>query len=229
MDANSITTPLAAFMAGMVTSVHCSAMCGPLTCAMFSSKQAGISQATVGVYHAARILSYSLIGGTLGAIGASAAGLFSNSFTRALPWAFIGILLIFALGLDKKIPQPRFLAGLLFKLKFSGMKELQLGTMLGLATPFLPCAPLYLVFGVAVFAGSFVAGAKLMAAFALGTLPLYWLLQSQYFRVQKRCSPGAMQWMRQGLAFVSCGLLVWRTVANEGVAITQQVHCIFCR
>ena len=103
-----------------------------------------------------------------------------------------------------------------------------MSAILGLATPFLPCGPLYAVFAVALFAGSFLNGAQLMATFALGTMPLYWLLQSQYFRIQRRFSPGALQWTRQGLALVSALLLVARALSSPGDHLSK-ITCIFCR
>lgn len=226
MDANAITTPLAAFTAGLVTSVHCSGMCGPLSCAMLSSKTSRSFQLSIAVYHATRFASYALIGGLLGAIGSSAAALFSSGLTHFVPWALAGVLLVFGFGLEKRIPQPKFLSRVFLRLKLASMPKAKLGALLGFMTPFLPCAPLYLVFGVAVFAGSFAGGAGLMGAFALGTLPLYWLVQSQFFRIP--WSPGALRWTRQGLALISCALLVWRVVANDGVALAD-VHCPFCR
>ena len=103
-----------------------------------------------------------------------------------------------------------------------------MSAVLGLSTPFLPCGPLYAVFAVALFSGSFLNGAKLMAIFALGTMPLYWLLQSQYFRLQRRFSPGALQWTRQGLALASALLLVARAISSPGEHLSK-ISCLFCR
>ena len=67
-------------------------------------------------YHGARMLSYSLIGGILGAVGVSAAGLFGANVSRALPWAFallfVGIAWgVLALGGERKlITRPKDMA-----------------------------------------------------------------------------------------------------------------------
>jgi uncharacterized protein len=225
MDANALTAPLALFTAGLVTSVHCSGMCGPLTCAILPQKKSPLMLAA---YHAARITSYVLIGGILGAVGKSAAVIFTSSPAQILPWVLITLFVVLGLGLEKRLPVPRQLSALIFKLRLGGHGNVRPAALLGLATPFLPCAPLYLVFGVALFSGSFFAGGKMMACFALGTIPLYWLLQSQYFRLQNKLSPNALQWTRQSLAWVSVVLLTWRAVANSGAGLSQ-IHCPFCQ
>ena len=65
-----ITTSAGALLAGLVTSVHCAGMCGPLICGMGTlakSEQQRMS-ATV-IYHSCRLFSYAAIGAVCGAIG----------------------------------------------------------------------------------------------------------------------------------------------------------------
>jgi len=205
-------------------------MCGPLSCALFGShaKSQRESQLAGGVYHLGRLISYTLIGGVLATIGRSAAKtMFTSAPGRALPWAFFVLFLIMGFGLDRFIPQSRFLSGLLFRLRINTMPKIRLGAIFGLLTPFIPCGPLYAVFAVSLFADSFLDGAKLMTAFAFGTMPLYWLLQSQYFRLQVRFSPSKLRWARQGLALVSALLIALRAIANDGAGLAK-VTCIFC-
>jgi len=226
-----INTPLAAFTAGLVTSIHCSGMCGPLTCAFFAAKPGSPREIQIsgGIYHLSRLVAYATIGGILGASGHSAAkALFAGAPGRLLPWAFVVLFLMIAFRLDRFVPVIRTFTAVFHRLKFNTMPRFRMSAVLGLATPFLPCGPLYAVFAVALFAGSFLNGAILMASFAFGTMPLYWLLQSQYFRLQHRFSPGSLQWVRQGLALVSALLLVARAISSQGEHLSK-VTCIFCR
>jgi len=226
-----INTPLAAFTAGLVTSIHCSGMCGPLTCAFFAAKPGSPLEMRIagGIYHLARLVAYATIGGILGASGHSAAEvLFSGAPGRLLPWAFAALFLVIAFRLDRFVPGVRGVSAIFHRVKFNTMPRYRMSAVLGLATPFLPCGPLYAVFAVALFAGSFLNGAQLMATFALGTMPLYWLLQSQYFRLQRRFSPSALQWTRQGLALVSALLLVARALSSQGDHLSK-ITCLFCR
>ena len=188
-----IATPLAALIAGLATSVHCTAMCGPLACAMKVNPLE---------YHASRFVSYTLAGAMCGAIGQSVAALLQGSTARIVPWAFAAVLIVLGFGLEKKIPQPRFMAAFLFRAK--------LNRSLGWLTPLLPCGPLWLMLGAAAITGTWTSGALHMASFALGTIPLPLLLQMQTARWQRAISPQAARYTQQALALGSAGLLVWR-------------------
>ena len=50
----SLAPPLAALAAGLATSVHCTAMCGPLACAL---------RVRPAEYHLGRLGSYTIVGG----------------------------------------------------------------------------------------------------------------------------------------------------------------------
>ena len=222
LDSQTIATPFTAFVAGLVTSVHCTAMCGPLTCAAFGRARTVWAPL---VYHGLRTASYCLAGGALGMAGWRAAALFSATPARVLPWAFALLFLAFAFGLEKWIPQPKAVSALLFRFRLATMRPGAVAAVLGFFTPLLPCGPLYLVLGVAVLAGSFQAGALLMAGFALGTVPIPFLLQTQFARLP--FSPTALQRIRQGLALISAALLVWRAVAGAN-GLSAPMHCPAC-
>ena len=189
----AITTPIAALVAGLATSMHCTAMCGPLACAM---------RVKPVEYHASRSVSYVIAGALCGAAGQTVAAFLQGSTARIVPWAFAVVLIVLGLGLEKRIPQPRFMANLLLRAR--------LNRSLGWLTPLLPCGPLWLMLGAAALTGSWQSGALHMASFALGTIPLPLLLQTQALRAQRRISPQAARWMQQALAFISAGILVWR-------------------
>jgi sulfite exporter TauE/SafE len=156
-------------------------------------------------YHASRFFSYTGAGAICGAIGGSIVDLFQGETARIVPWVMAAVLLVLAFGLEKRIPQPRFLAEFLFKAR--------LNRSLGLLTPLLPCGPLWLMLSAAAVTGSASSGAIHMAAFVAGTIPLPILLQTQANRLQQRISPIAMRWTQQGFALVSAGILVWRASA----------------
>src|SRR5581483_3142093 len=166
LNLGDTTTPLAAFCAGM---------CGLLTCAMFGA----CAKSETAVYQGARVLAYSVLGGMLAVAGYPAARLFTSSPARLMPWAFALVFIALAFGLEKRIQQPAFISRIFLKLRFGSKNRTQFAALLGAVTPLFPCGPLYLLLGIALVSGSFFAGATLMASFALGTLPLYWLVQMQ--------------------------------------------------
>jgi uncharacterized protein len=106
------------------------------------------------------------------------------------------------LGLEKRLPQPRFMAGLLLRAR--------LHRSLGWLTPLLPCGPLWLMLGAAAMTGSSWSGGLHMASFALGTVPLPLVLQWQAARLARTFSPTAALLAQRAIALVSAGLLAWR-------------------
>ena len=209
-----MTTPATALLAGALTGIHCCGMCGPLTCALFGGPGASGIVRSLASYHSARMVSYAVIGGLLGMLGDSLAGVFTGSVTRLLPWAFAAVFLFIGLGLEKRVPVPGAFSAVFARLRIRAGGGARMAGAIGLATPFLPCGPLYMVFGVALFSGSFLRGAALMAAFALGTVLVFSFFQSQIFRLQGRFSPKVMGWIRQGFALVAAGVLAMRAAAD---------------
>jgi sulfite exporter TauE/SafE len=158
------------------------------------------------------LLSYGIIGGICGALGQQPLKWFFNSPVVLLPWVMVGVLLIMAFGLDKKVPRPAILNRFTARARFKACRLSAYGgaSAMGLLTPFLPCGPLYLVFGAALLAGSAAKGAEFTLAFGLGTVPLLWLAQHQFHRIRAKLTPLAMSRLRRGLALVTAVVLAIR-------------------
>lgn len=129
-----------------------------------------------------------------------------------LPWLIVGLFIIVAFGLERWIPKPKVLSIPMARLKLWAMRQSGAvrGLTLGLATPLLPCGPLYLMFGLAMANGSAVKGAEFAGAFGLGTLPLLWLAQSQFQVLNMRLSPTQMRHLQRGLALCAAAVMIWR-------------------
>ncbi len=233
MDLTAVQTPLAGLVAGLVTSLHCAGMCGPLACALLPAggPGKGSPQTALALYHAGRIVSYALVGALAGAFGAAVAGIFSFPVTAYLPWALVVLFLVFIFGWEKQVPLPVAVSRAVFRLRLRAGKLSRpiLGSSLGLLTPFLPCAPLYILFGVALFTGSATGGGLLLAAFAAGTVIPLWIVQAQFFRLRTRLSPVALGRIQKALALVSLVLVAWRATAGDGFSPdeTATVSCPF--
>ena len=157
MVLETVDTAGAAFVAGLVTSIHCVGMCGPLSCSLAGLHQSQRTrQLTAAAYHGGRVISYLLIGSVAGALGYIPLAALANSPAALLPWFLIAALLITGFGLGKKIPLPapllRWVARV--RLRTSKMSAARGGLTLGLITPMLPCGPLYIMFGIALVSGS---------------------------------------------------------------------------
>lgn len=211
MDA--IHTTLGALVVGLVTSVHCVGMCGPIACglsAMPATESERMLAATS--YHGARLTSYAIVGAICGSIGKQPLQWVFNSPAVILPWIMVLVFLVFACGLEKRLPRPVALLKHAARLRFktARLTPIRSGLALGFLTPLLPCGPLYLLFGAALLSGSGWRGAEFALAFGLGTVPLLWLAQTQLHRMKRRVSPLAMVKVQRGLALTAALVMVWR-------------------
>ena len=206
-----IDTSAAAFIAGMVTSVHCVGMCGPLSCSWAVRRGEGFALNT-SLYHGGRLLSYSMAGAIAGAIGVMPLVWFQEGAILVLPWLLVVAFALVGIGLDRYLPKPAFLSKPLRKLQSvaMGFRPGWRAALLGLGTPLLPCGPLYVMLGLAMANGSAIRGAEFAGAFALGTLPLLWLAQSQLHWLGGKVQPVTLRRLQRGLALVTALVLAWR-------------------
>lgn len=203
-----------AFLAGLIVSPHCIGMCGPLYCSMVPVRRSGGESLQLS-YHFGRVISYVSIGILAGALSLSFVQAFRWDISRFLPWALVGMLLLFALGLDKWIQpkhrrSPRFLSRWMLK---SRSLPSEVSTLaMGLLTPLLPCAPLYMVLWVALVSGSPFFGAQIMLGFCLGTIPLLWLAQSQFLRHRQKWASGTIRVIQRSLALIAAIVIMVRMI-----------------
>ncbi len=170
------------FVTGVITSVHCIAMCGGINlsqCLPTNGTQENARAAfkPAFLYNLGRVVSYTLIGAIAGSVGL----LLGNAFEFGLSMIFQGGIKIFAgvfmivMGLG--------MSGLFAKLRLSLPKGLsaKLNTekhrghgafVVGLLNGIMPCGPLQSMWLVALGTAHPVSGALAMLFFSLGTVPL---------------------------------------------------------
>ncbi len=163
------------FVASLLGSVHCVGMCGPfsLVCAGHG-RGAGAVKAHA-AYHLGRAVTYAALGGIAGSIG-SALDLAGEGvgIARAAAWVSGALLILWGVGL--LWPGVRS-SGRLGKRLGQGLVQLRTkppvvrSSLIGLATPLLPCGWLYAFAVSAAGTGSPALGAFTMVAFWLGTVP----------------------------------------------------------
>jgi uncharacterized protein len=206
-----LSGPTAALLAGVVTSLHCVGMCGPLACAACTSSCGRGDNVSAALYHATRLASYGLVGFVAGLLGERISQALLGGATRGMTWVFVLFFLAVVAGLDKRLQVPSL--GRYFQKIFSrtgGAGPLGKAALLGTLTPLLPCAPLYLVVAAAALSGSPLSGSVLMVAFGIGTVPLLFGVQNRLAALERRWSPRAMDLTRRGLALASIILLLMR-------------------
>lgn len=202
-----------ALVAGLASSVHCFAMCGPLACAgCAKAVRPGDRWRAIASWQIARILGYGVVGGVLGFLGHGATG---GAFTAPgwLPWVVVLLLVASALGLGERLPTipgaSRILrAGTRVAAKLS--PTARAGAM-GALVPLIPCGVLYGVLIAAFASGSLVRGAVLAAAFAVGGVPSLTFAQAQTGWMQ-RLPTGPAVVLRRVVPLVAAAVVVWRVV-----------------
>jgi sulfite exporter TauE/SafE len=227
-EINSSTTAL---VAGLLTSLHCVGMCGPLAClVMPAGRDQGDPMTVATLYHGGRLVSYATLGALAGGFGHFTIGLLENGILRWVPWLMVLFFIGLAFHWERHLP--RIAAFSRFSLRLHGWlrgrSKAQAGLMLGLATPLLPCGPLYFAVAAALISGSALHGLEFMLTFTLGTMPLLWLAQSRYQWLRARIGPGWMDRLRIGLALFAALMVAWRlrgTLGFEGPSIDNFTCC----
>jgi hypothetical protein len=213
MELAAINSPAAAFIAGLVTSLHCAGMCGPLACSLLPVRGDRADAQTVStVYHVARLAGYATLGAIAGGLGRTPLLWISQSALRWLPWVLVLFFLALAFRWDRHLPKLPVLGRLTWKLQswMRGRSRVEAAAALGFATPLLPCGPLYFLVALALLSGSALRGVEFMLAFGLGTMPLLWLAQARFHWVRQKLSPLWLGRMRSGLALVTAVIIGWR-------------------
>lgn len=220
MELAAVNSPATAFVAGLVTSLHCAGMCGPLACLVLPARGDRSDPATVTtVYHLTRLLGYAALGALAGGLGSTPLTWVSGSGLRWLPWVLVLFFLALAFRWDRHLPKIGALGRLTLSLqaRLRGRPRVEAAAALGLATPLLPCGPLYFLVSLALLSGSARQGVEVMLAFGLGTVPLLWLAQTRFHAVRTHLSPLWLGRMRTGLALATALVIGWRLRATLGL------------
>jgi sulfite exporter TauE/SafE len=221
MELAAINSPAAALVAGLVTSLHCAGMCGPLACTLMPVRgDRADAQTVTTVYHLSRLFAYALLGALAGGLGAAPLTWISYNALRWLPWVFVIFFVALALRWDRWLPKLFALTRLTWKLSawLRGRSRVEAAAAMGLATPLLPCGPLYFLVALALLSGSALRGVEFMLAFGLGTVPLLWLAQTQFHWVRQKLSPLWLERTRVTFALTTAVVIGWRLRATLGFA-----------
>lgn len=184
---------IAAFMIGMVGSLHCIGMCGPLALSLpISEKTVPSKFAGTLLYNAGRVVTYSAFGLLFGLIGTSAAMFGFQQWLSLI----MGVLILFFVIFPKAVSGRYKKNGLtmLFERIRAALgdlffrKNLSSLFFIGILNGLLPCGLVYMAVAGAVAAGSVTSSVLFMAFFGLGTLPAMWSISffGNYINLQVR-------------------------------------------
>ncbi len=215
------------FVIGLMTSVHCVAMCGGINLSQCIPRAARGEKDDAGrlaaflpalFYNMGRVLSYTAIGFILGMAGFLVGGgkevglsVFLQGSLKILAGLFMVVMGINMLGLFPwlrkfTIPVPGFFAREIGRRKAKANRPFLVGILNG----FMPCGPLQSMWIVALASGNPFAGALSMFLFSLGTVPLLLGLGSAVSALGRKFTDkvmtiGAVLVVVLGLAMLSQG------------------------
>ncbi|MDQ8165927.1 MAG: sulfite exporter TauE/SafE family protein [Gemmatimonadota bacterium] len=170
------------FVAALLGSAHCAAMCGAFACtaADVDVRGSGRFRASL-AYHGTRLAGYLLLGLIAGAVGA---GIDSAVVLRGIarPAAFFAGLVLIGWGASRalalagiRVPRlPSVGSGLVITRllrRGADRSPMARAALLGAVAPLLPCGWLWAFVAPAAATGSPWQGAVVMAAFWAGTVP----------------------------------------------------------
>lgn len=168
------------FLIGLLTSIHCVAMCGGINLSQCVSKYSIKSEKSLNLrpsilYNLGRVISYTAIGGVVGGIGSVIS---FSGMAKGIVAIVAGIfMVIMGLNMLNVFPQLRkfnIRMPKIFARKINDEKNRVSNSPLyvGLFNGLMPCGPLQAMQLYALSTGNPIKGALSMLLFSLGTVPL---------------------------------------------------------
>jgi sulfite exporter TauE/SafE/copper chaperone CopZ/plastocyanin domain-containing protein len=192
------------FVIGLITSVHCAAMCGginlsqciPQTAAA-GSKGGNQWEALVPgiLYNGGRVISYTIVGIIVGALGSviTLSGRFQGAVQLAAG-VFMVIMGINMLGIAPVLRRFNLHLPGIFAKKIDGQRTTNKNPLfIGLLNGLMPCGPLQAMQLYALSTGSPVTGGISMFLFSLGTVPLMFAIGALSSILTKKFTRRVMQ------------------------------------
>ena len=166
-----------AFAMGLVGSLHCIGMCGPIAMTFPIGNRSLIGRLSGGVvYNLGRIFTYTALGLLIGFMG----DFFITPKIQSTVSISFGVIILLSIflpkALKKRVSVTAPVRGFFLTLRNRLGRLLSLGTnrslfAIGLLNGLLPCGMIYLALTSSFITGSAVKGGLFMAAFGLGTFP----------------------------------------------------------
>ena len=225
------------FVIGLMTSVHCIAMCGGINVSQCLSENKKFSGLSPVMYNLGRVVSYTVIGFVLGFAGmlfGTGENLGVSSIIQGLIKSFAGIYMVIMgvnmLGFVPQIKRLTFhLPNFIGKFRVKNSQPFVVGLLNG----FMPCGPLQSIQLVALATGNPFTGGLSMFAFSLGTVPLMLGLGSLVSVLGKRFTDrmmtvGAVLVTVMGLAMVSQGASLTGVIKSENLMVLVVMLAFMC-
>jgi sulfite exporter TauE/SafE len=163
---------------GLIGSLHCLGMCGPIVVALPLKKHNLLSKITGAIlYNSGRVITYGVIGLLFGLLGRGIRVAGFQQWTSILLGVAMIVSVVFPFIFKEKITIADLFSGyssrLIIRLKklFTNRSYFSL-LMIGLLNGLLPCGLVYVAIAGAISSGNVISGAFFMMLFGIGTIPL---------------------------------------------------------
>lgn len=169
---------LAPILLGLLGSLHCAGMCGPIAIALPLNNQSWFARISGGfLYNSGRIITYAALGAAFGLAGMGLAlGGFQQWVSIILGSVMILTVIIPWIGSGGSKMSVLFdaITGMLKKpfVKLFKVKSYSSLFVIGLLNGFLPCGLVYIALAGALLMSRVYEGSLYMVAFGLGTIPM---------------------------------------------------------
>lgn len=217
------------FLFGLLTSIHCIGMCGGiiLTQCVHKHENDGIKNNKIHnillspavFYNIGRIISYTVIGGIVGAIGQvlTLSGVLKG-IIPIISGIFMIIMAINILGIFPilkylNISMPKFIAKKI-TYKYNSSNPLIIGILTGL----MPCGPIQMIQLYALSTRSFIHGAISSFIFVLGTVPGLFIFSAFSIMLSKKFSKYILKFSALVVAILGI-IMIGRGFALNGIVI----------
>ena len=202
------------FILGFFTSFHCVGMCGGILLTQTINKKENnlckkSSFMTAIKYNSGRIISYTIIGGIVGALGSIfSATVQIQNLIKVIAGVFMIISGLHMIGIKifNNIHIP-----IIFK-KSTCVNNHKNPFIIGYLSGFLPCGPLQTMQLYALSSGSFIMGASSMFVFSLGTLPIMLTFAFFFSRINSLFNEKIYKYV--GILIVILGILMMKPSLN---------------
>lgn len=170
---------LTAFLLGMLGSLHCIGMCGPIAFLLPIDRKSKLKRIMqIVIYHFGRLTTYAILGSFFGFLGKN---IFVFGAQQQIS-IIIGVLMILIVVLPKSMQKTntkiasKFYKWVHYIKKYIGIglknKSLDMFFMVGFFNGLLPCGLVYMAIFGALAMGNVWQGGLYMLFFGLGTVPL---------------------------------------------------------
>ena len=169
---------IAALMTGLVGSLHCIGMCGPIAVALPLGNKSWFQKVFGSItYNIGRVATYALLGVIFGLLGQGI------EMAGLQQWSSIGLGIILILSVlfpvlfKGQVKIDRFFFGFAGKLIGKFRKLFSISSypsllVIGLLNGLLPCGLVYVAIAGAINTNDIISGAIYMSIFGLGTIPI---------------------------------------------------------